>query len=98
MTMGCIPVMFDPAADAGIWPHHWGEWREQSRLLINGAKLDPMKQDLQPFLRGIPRAQVEDMQSTIAANAHKMHYALDDVPGDALEVLLAGLVGRGYPT
>ena len=35
LTLGCIPVMFAPKVDEGIWPLHWGRWRHDSRVLLD---------------------------------------------------------------
>lgn len=48
-------------------------------------RLDPDKKvDLLTTLREISDARIEHMQRTIEAHAHRMHYALDDCPGDAI--------------
>jgi hypothetical protein len=44
--------------------------------------------DVLEALQAIPAERVRHMQHTIARFAERMHYALDDTPGDALEVLL----------
>lgn len=43
------------------------------------------------FLSAVSPRDVQRMQSTIATRAHALQYAFDDVPGDALEILLRGL-------
>ena len=88
LTLGCIPVTFTPERDREIWPVHWGPWRAQSRVLLDGRRVVSGEIDVLSQLRSIPHERVRAMQRSIAANAHRIHYALDDSPGDALEVLL----------
>ena len=91
LTLGCIPVIFTPECDQALWSLHWGSWREDSRVLIDMEDVLVGKLDVQEVLKAIPAARMRQMQETIAQNAHRMHYGLDDTPGDALEVLLRGL-------
>ena len=41
-------------------------------------------------LRAISDAEVRHKQSLIAAGGFKLQYAIDDVPGDAFDTLMAG--------
>lgn len=90
LLLGCIPVLFAPEQDL-LWPLHWGDWIRDSRLMIPAPSVARDPAALLSFLAAVPTHDVERMQSTIAARAHALQYAFDDVPGDALEVLLRGL-------
>ena len=47
--------------------------------------------DVLTELRKVPAQRVRRMQEVIGRYAHRMHYALSDTPGDAVELLLASL-------
>lgn len=38
LLLGCIPVLFAPEQDL-LWPLHWGDWIEQSRLYIDANSI-----------------------------------------------------------
>ena len=63
-------------------------------MLLDGEKVISGKLDVLEELRRIPEGDVRDMQRSIAAHAHAIHYALEDAPGDAVEVLLYWLTRR----
>lgn len=92
LLAGCIPVTFSQQTDAAM-PWHWDDWKEDSRVYIPAEDLYSGKTNLREHLASIPEARVKLMQKTIAENAHKMQYALDDVPGDAVEVILRHVAG-----
>lgn len=92
LTLGCIPVMFVPRADEGIWPLHWGGWRKDSRILLDMDSVLNGSVDVKEVLEAIPAERVKQMQATIASNAHKIHYGALDTADDALELLLHALV------
>jgi len=88
LTLGCIPVMFMPRDDRSLWPLHWGPFRSDSRVLLDGEKVADGTLDVLTTLKAIPKARVQEMQRTIATLGHRMHYGLEDTPNDALEILL----------
>lgn len=90
LLLGCIPVLFAPEQDE-LWPLHWGNWRRDSRLLVDAAPVVKDPESLVRKLSAVPPDVVKRMQRTIANHAHAMQYATDDMPGDALDVLLRGL-------
>ncbi|KAJ1451683.1 exostosin family-domain-containing protein [Pelagophyceae sp. CCMP2097] len=91
LLLGCIPVLFASEQDA-LWPLHWGDWRADSRVLLAAKDVVGDPDALAAALRAIPAERVRLMQDTIAKRAHAMQYALDDLPGDALEVTLRGIL------
>ncbi|KAH8057167.1 hypothetical protein JL722_6808 [Aureococcus anophagefferens] len=86
---GCIPVVFSQYARA-VAPHHWGSFRNASTVFVDEAAYAAGDLDLFEFLRGIPGDAVAAMQRTIDAHAHRLMYALDDYPHDAVENILVG--------
>merc|ERR1719160_1666565 len=103
LLMGCIPVLFDRKQDS-LYPWHWGEWRESSRVMIElpqRCMTNPDKAsdcDVMRRLRRIPVEAVSAMQGAIAKHAHKMQYALKDFNGDALVNLLNGALKSAKAT
>eukprot|EP00746_Dinoflagellata_sp_MGD_P153906 gnl/MRDRNA2_/MRDRNA2_84519_c0_seq1.p1 gnl/MRDRNA2_/MRDRNA2_84519_c0~~gnl/MRDRNA2_/MRDRNA2_84519_c0_seq1.p1 ORF type:complete len:459 (+),score=91.64 gnl/MRDRNA2_/MRDRNA2_84519_c0_seq1:103-1479(+) len=89
---GCIPVMFSRQTDI-MAPWHWGPWKDDSRVFIPAQDLYSGKVDLKEVLESIPEERIKHMQKTIAENAQRMQYSLDDVPGDAVEVILRHVAG-----
>ena len=77
LLLGCIPVLFHRGQQEQ-WPWHWGSWRENASVLIEGD--DVIKKRLNPIevLKAIPPDRIRSMQRTIAANAHQMQYAAVD--------------------
>lgn len=92
LLAGCIPVIFSKQTDS-MAPWHWGPWREQSRVFIAAEDLYSGKIDLKEYLQTIPEKKIQAMQKVIAENAHKMQYSYDEVPGDAVEVILRHVAG-----
>ena len=91
LNLGCIPVIFTPACDEMIWPLHWGPFRHESRVLLDIKDVLAGKVDVLAALRAISPERVAQMQQAIGRYGERMHYALEDTPGDALEVLLQHL-------
>ena len=60
-------------------------------LCRHAGKIDVLEE-----LRRIPDARVRQMQAAIASYGHRMHYAADEMAGDALEVLLHALVDAAH--
>ena len=89
LATGCIPVVFSQYARA-VAPHHWGSFRNASTVFVDEAAYAAGDLDLFAFLRGIPGDAVAAMQRTIDAHAHRLMYALDDYPHDAVENILVG--------
>ena len=89
LLYGCIPVTFSRYHEL-YSPWHWGSWRNDSRVYVNGSAYAAGEFEILPILRAMPEARVREMQRVIAAHAVAMQYALDDVPGDAVERLLLG--------
>jgi len=86
-----IPVLFSPDSD-GVSPWHWGPFREESRVLLSAVEylaLPPGDAGLRVLL-DMPPERVSALQASISRNAHRLQYALEDMPSgdDALEVLL----------
>ena len=86
MLAGCIPVIFG-AYNARVAP--WfvptdGVLRLPERPYLEG------NYSALGALRAVPRATVRAMQAALHAGFTKLQYAVDDVPGDAVETLLSG--------
>ena len=91
LLAGCIPVLFAPEQDR-LWPLHWGGWRHASRVMLDmqRATTDPSYVD--DALRAIPASTVEAMRATIRRRAGAFRFHRDDVRGDAVHVLLRGVL------
>ena len=89
MLLGCIPVVFSQYVE-NVSPWHWGVFRDDSRVLIDERAYAAGELDLVQHLRDIPRQRIAQMQAAIRMHAHRLQYALDDVPHDAVETLLTG--------
>jgi len=91
LLLGCVPVFFSEEQDE-LWPLHLGGWLRDARLFVPAHAILPDPARLFPrALRAVSAERLRHMQSAIAAHARRLQYALDDMPGDALEVLLRGL-------
>ncbi|KAJ8601869.1 hypothetical protein CTAYLR_002684 [Chrysophaeum taylorii] len=90
LLFGCVPVLFAPEQDR-LWPLHWGDWVRDSRLYVSADVLLENPNSLLETLAAVPEDAVARMRRAIADRAKAMQYATDDMPGDALEVLLRGL-------
>ena len=89
ILLGCIPVVFSEYTNR-VAPWHWAGFRDRSRVLVDERRYRDGALDLIDYLRNIPRDEVRRMQATIARHAHALMYAVDDFPGDAVDLLLAG--------
>ncbi|KAH8095351.1 phosphopyruvate hydratase [Aureococcus anophagefferens] len=90
LLLGCVPVLFAPEQDR-LWPLHWGPFREGSRVMLDAARARADPTYVEAALRAIPPADVAAMRRLVADRAVALQYGLDDVPGDALHVLLRGI-------
>ena len=90
LLFGCVPVLLAPEQDL-LWPLHWGPFRERSRLLLDADRAAKDPTYLEAALRAVPENDVRAMRAAIAESAVALQYGLDDVPGDALHVLLRGI-------
>jgi hypothetical protein len=101
LTSGCIPIFFSTNTDAlSSW--HWPPaMRADMRLVVSEADFMSGETTLESVLNSITPERIAVMQAAIAANAHRLHYALEDYPtgDDAFEVLLkkAYLRAQGVP-
>ena len=87
LSLGCIPVVFSLYSEITA-PWHWGSWRNDSRVYIAEDELLQPNFDLIRHLRNIPREQIRRMQDAIARNAHRIQFAIDDLPFDSYETLV----------
>jgi hypothetical protein len=93
LTLGCIPVLFEPREDKVLWPLQWTEsWKPTSRVLLDYSDVLNERVDVLEALRAIPATRVAQMQAALEANVHMVHYGFDDAPGDAFDVGLRNLV------
>ena len=92
LTLGCIPVLFEPSEEMALWPLQWlDSWKPSSRVLLDVRDVLAGRVDVLSTLRAIPAERIVQMQATIEANAHMVHYGFDDLLGDALDVGLSNL-------
>jgi len=97
LVMGCIPVLFHQQT-LQQWAWHWGDWRDQATVVLDMSRVISGQLDVIDELLRIPEDRISRMQATIAANAHRMQYALHDrvqtsLP-DAFVVTLRALWAR----
>lgn len=88
-----IPVFFSALTDA-VAPWFWDTWKTRGRVLVPRDAFLSGALDLRELLEGIPPHFLSTMQRSLAANAKRFQFSLDDDPGDALEVLLHGILRR----
>ena len=77
LAMGCIPVLFHHGQRLQ-WPWHWGPWQADASVVIDMDAVRSRKVDPLASLIAIPPSRIAHMQATIAAHAHRMHYAAVD--------------------
>ena len=87
LHLGCIPVVFSEYMNR-VAPWHWGPFRDQTRVYVDEQAYLDGRLDIFNYLQNIPRADVINMQLAIEKYAHRLMYALDDVPRDAVENIL----------
>lgn len=89
---GCIPVVFGQYnARVSPW-HFWPGHERNSMVVINASMYLREKKSFNVLnhLASIEPDIVRKMQHTIAANAHRLQYAIDEYPDDAVDILLKG--------
>lgn len=94
LQLGCIPVLFLPSdITSMLWPWHWGDWRNESSVILPLDEYTDGRIDLRERLSAITAARVASMQASIARHATRLVYHLDeDYSGeDALDILLSRL-------
>ena len=77
LLLGCIPVLFHPG-QRQQWAFHWGDFVANATVLLEWGAIIDGKMDWAAALRAIPKEEVEAMRATIAANAHRLQYAVVD--------------------
>ena len=87
LAFGCVPVLFHNFTDA-VAPWFWGAWRQDARVLIDRDAFVSGAIDLRDKLSAIPARRVEQMARTIARNKRSFQYAIDDVAGDAVDIIV----------
>ena len=90
LLLGCIPIYFAPEQDR-LWPLHIGPWIKDARIFIPADKIIQDSNYFINALTAIPPNRINHMRTAIRRHARRLQYALDDMPDDALEVLLRGL-------
>jgi hypothetical protein len=97
IASGCIPVFFSRDTAASC-PFHWGSFVRNSTVLFSQREYYLGSKTLKTLI-DMPEHEVSAMQAAISANAHRLQYAYDDMPGgdDAVELLLkkAAMRARG---
>jgi hypothetical protein len=86
MLAGCIPVVF------GRYNARVAPWFVPPGAVVALSESRYVAGDFDAVaaLRKIPANDVARMQRALADGAHRLQYAVDDVPGDAFETLLTG--------
>mmetsp|Transcript_8889 Transcript_8889/g.13656 ORF Transcript_8889/g.13656 Transcript_8889/m.13656 type:complete len:492 (-) Transcript_8889:1294-2769(-) len=98
LLLGCIPVFFAKEQDS-LWPLHLGSWLDNARLFIHADHLLNAQNPtlfLRKALLSVPPARIAAMQKAIHAHAYRLQYSMNDMPGDALEVLLRGIHAASF--
>lgn len=91
MAMGCIPVLFNDVSDLTS-ELVWGGWKDASRVLVPRDKYLGGHIDLELLLAGMPSELLATMGENIAKHGKRFQFSVRDDPGDALSVMLHGLV------
>jgi hypothetical protein len=86
LLSGCVPVVF------GLYNARVAPWFVPRGAVVelNETAYYRGEYDALAALAAIPPSDVLRRQRALAAGAHRAQYALDDVPGDAVETLLRG--------
>jgi len=94
LLMGCIPVLFHHQ-QVGLWDWFWGSWKHDSSVFIDGSHLQKQHTSaLVDALKKIPFERRQEMRRTIAANAYKMQWAVQETPDgedDAFDIMVQHL-------
>lgn len=91
--MGCIPVLFDRATQLTS-ELVWGDWRNQTHVLVDRDEFLGGKVDLNTLLSSIPREELVHMQSVLQKNARQLQVSFEDDPEDLISTVLHGLTSR----
>ena len=78
LLLGNIPVLFHERA-AREWPWHWEGWWRNATILFDLEEVSSGKVDVVDALSRIDASRIEEMQSVIAANAHRMQWSNEDL-------------------
>ena len=73
VLLGCIPVLFHPG-QRKQWPWHWAGWVQQATVFLDMDNVISGKLNVVEALQNISAAAISDMQRTIAAHGHCLHY------------------------
>jgi len=88
--VGCIPVIFSQYnAFVAPW-HFWSNHRINSMVVLNATAYVSGEFDVLAYLASIDPVRIRKIQGTIAQHAHRLQYALDDYPDDAIDIILRG--------
>ena len=90
ITYGCIPVLFSNLTNE-VAPWHWGEWKEEGRVLVPRDAFTAGLIDLKVLLESIPPQLLTLMQATVRQNARGFQYSLEDDDHDGIRITLDGL-------
>ena len=93
ISMGCIPVIFSPRTDETS-PWHWGDWKQQARVLVPRRDFVEGRIDLYELLSTIPIELKQLMEDTIAIHARRFQYSIFEDPHDGIRAMLQGLHNR----
>ncbi|KAJ8605593.1 hypothetical protein CTAYLR_000031 [Chrysophaeum taylorii] len=89
LLVGCIPVIFS-LYNARVSPWHFWADHRRDMVVVNETAYLSGGFDIFDYLRAIPSPRIRAMQASIAVNAHRLQYALEDYPDDAVDILLKG--------
>jgi hypothetical protein len=96
LLLGCIPVGFH-GGTFDQYPWHWEDWRRRASVVLDMKAVIKGDLDVVEALSAIPQHKVLLMQQTIAQNAHRLQYSLQEagvvpdlIPEDAFTLTLAG--------
>ena len=80
LLLGCIPVLFHKG-QVSQWYWHWGDWVKNGTYFIDVNDVLMNRTDPIEELVSLSQARVKSMRQSLAANAHRMHYALKEGGG-----------------
>lgn len=91
IALGCVPVLTSPY-QLLLAPWHLGHFRNTATVYLDRDVYLHDGFDIFTHLENIVAiGEYKRMQEELVANAHSVQYALEDVPGDAVERLLVGV-------